>query len=191
MDILKVLNNLCTFQHEEDRIIIQPNKNTLEHLELLLNHFSSDDKWEIKEDGSIVITHRKRKKYNRVYTSGCYDLFHYGHLNIFQKSKEQCNYLIVGVSTDDLILKEKGRLPVIPFEERVKIIESIKYVDEVIPQVNKNKQEVVDNYNIDAISVGDDWKGRYPKVTCDMIYIPYTKSVSSTILKDTLNLTKK
>lgn len=130
------------------------------------------------------------KKYKRLYTSGCYDLFHYGHLNIFKKSKELCEQLIVGVSTDELIEREKGARPVIPYEERAKIVEAIKYVDEVIPQEDKNKQKIVDKYKIDAISVGDDWKGKYPPVTCEMVYFPYTKSVSSTILKDTLSLLK-
>ncbi|PKQ64534.1 glycerol-3-phosphate cytidylyltransferase [Labilibaculum filiforme] len=126
-----------------------------------------------------------------MYTSGCFDLFHYGHLNILQKSKELCDYLIVGVSTDELILKTKGQKPVIPYEERAKIISSIKYVDEVIPQNDKDKQKVVDEHSIDAISVGDDWRGKYPPVTCEMEYFSYTESVSSTILKDTLKLIKK
>jgi glycerol-3-phosphate cytidylyltransferase len=133
----------------------------------------------------------KEKKYGRMYTSGCFDLFHYGHLNILQRSKELCDYLIVGVSTDELILETKGTKPVIPYEERAKIISSIKYVDEVIPQKDKDKQKVVDEYNIDAISVGDDWKGKYPSVTCEMEYFSYTASVSSTILKDTLKLINK
>ncbi|MCG8579677.1 MAG: adenylyltransferase/cytidyltransferase family protein [Bacteroidales bacterium] len=128
------------------------------------------------------------KKYNRMYTSGCFDLLHYGHLNILKRSKELCDHLIVGVSTDELIMASKGRKPVIPFEERYRIISSVKYVDEVIPQVNKNKQSVVDQYNIDAISVGSDWKGKYPPVTCDMVYFDYTPNVSSTILKKALNL---
>ncbi|RZT95566.1 glycerol-3-phosphate cytidylyltransferase [Ancylomarina subtilis] len=128
------------------------------------------------------------KKYGKMYTSGCYDLLHFGHLNIFKQSKELCDHLIVGVSTDELILKTKGKKPVIPFEERARMVSSIKYVDEVIPQEDKDKQKVVDKYGIDAISVGDDWKGKYPPVTCEMVYFSYTKSVSSTILKNTLKL---
>ncbi len=130
----------------------------------------------------------KGKKYKRMYTSGCFDLLHYGHLNILKLSKELCDHLIVGVSTDELILKSKGRKPVIPFEERLNIVSAIKYVDEVIPQVDKNKQNIVDQYQIDAISVGSDWKGKYPPVTCDMVYFDYTPNVSSTILKKALNL---
>ena len=149
-------------------------------------------KWTIDIEGfKIIAKPHHRAKYNRMYTSGCFDIFHYGHLNILIKSKELCDYLIVGVSTDELIEKEKGKRPVIPFHERVKVIQSIGLVDEVIPQEDKNKQKIVDTYKIDAISVGDDWRGRYPKVSCAMEYFPYTASVSSTILKDALKLTSQ
>lgn len=131
------------------------------------------------------------KKFKRMYTSGCFDIYHQGHLNILKSSKALCEYLIVGVSTDELIKTEKGRVPVIPFEERISVIESNMYVDEVIPQTDKNKQKIVDMYKIDAISVGSDWKGKYPDVTCEMVYFDYTPNVSSTLLKQTLNLTPK
>ena len=137
-----------------------------------------------------VCNNVSEKKYKIMYTTGCFDIFHYGHLNILSKSKNLCQKLIVGVSTDELILKEKGKLPVIPFLERVKIVESIKYVDMVVPQINKNKQEAIDKYNIDAISVGDDWKGRYPKTSCPVEYFTYTPNVSSTILKGLLSNSK-
>lgn len=146
----------------------------------------------LKADFSQIGDHpavNSPKKYHRVYTSGCFDIFHQGHLNILKKTKELCDYLVVGVSTDELIIKSKGRPPLIPFEERISILESNKYVDEVIPQVDKNKQKVVDDYQIDAISVGSDWKGKYPPVTCDMIYFDYTPNVSSTVLKQKLNIT--
>ena len=131
------------------------------------------------------------KKYKKMYTSGCFDIFHQGHLNILKNTKALCDYLIVGVSTDELILKSKGRLPLIPFEERVSILEGNKYVDEVIPQVDKDKQAVVDQYNIDAISVGSDWLGKYPPVTCEMEYFDYTPNVSSTVLKQKLGVGSK
>lgn len=145
----------------------------------------------VKSTTELELTYLpSKKKHPKMYTSGCFDVFHYGHLNILEKSKELCDYLIVGVSTDELILKEKGKVPTIPFEERIRIVKAIKSVDEVIPQIDKNKQKIVDTYNIDAISVGDDWKGRFPKTSCIVEYLPYTKSVSSTILKDTLQLNK-
>lgn len=148
----------------------------------------------LSKTNSVNVVVKKRSvgsKYHKMYTSGCFDIFHYGHLNILQRTKELCDYLVVGVSTDELIEKEKGKRPVIPFDERMKVVKAIKYVDEVIPQVDKNKQRVVDEHNIDAISVGDDWKGRFPVTSCPVEYFTYTASVSSTILKDTLQLQKK
>jgi glycerol-3-phosphate cytidylyltransferase len=127
---------------------------------------------------------KTNSKYNRMYTTGCFDIFHYGHLNILERSKELCNTLIVGVSTDELIFKEKGKLPLIPFTERIKVIESIKHVDIVVPQIDKNKQWAVDKYKINAISVGSDWKGKYPKTSCPIEYFPYTENISSTVLKE-------
>jgi glycerol-3-phosphate cytidylyltransferase len=123
------------------------------------------------------------KKYNIIYTTGCFDFLHHGHLNILKKSKELTDHLMVGVSTDELIKKEKGKKPTIPFKERAGIVSAIKYVDEVIPQIDKNKQKIVDKYNVNAISVGDDWKGRYPEVTCEIIFFPYTSGVSSKLIK--------
>ncbi len=128
------------------------------------------------------------KKYGRLYTSGCFDIFHHGHLNIIQKSKALCDHLVVGVSTDELITREKGKPPIIPYEERVSMVQSITGVDEVISQVDKDKQRIVDDHGIDAISVGSDWKGRYPKVSCNMEYFDYTPSVSSTMIKQRLDL---
>jgi glycerol-3-phosphate cytidylyltransferase len=145
----------------------------------------------LKIDFSALINTgtKSSKKYKKMFTSGCFDIFHQGHLNILKSTKALCDHLIVGVSTDELILKSKGRLPLIPFEERVSILEANKYIDEVIPQVDKNKQSIVDQYNIDAISVGSDWLGKYPKVTCEMEYFDYTPNVSSTVLKQKLNIT--
>ena len=143
----------------------------------------------LKSDFALLNTSSEapKKKYGRMFTSGCFDIFHQGHLNIVKKTKELCDHLIVGVSTDELIIKSKGRPPLIPFEERISILESNRYVDEVIPQIDKNKQAIVDQYHIDAISVGSDWKGKYPAVTCDMVYFDYTPNVSSTVLKQKLN----
>ena len=73
------------------------------------------------------------------YTTGVYDMFHIGHLNILRRAKEQCDFLIVGVSTDELVQHDKNKTPIIPFEERCKIVEAIKYVDKVVPQCDKNK----------------------------------------------------
>lgn len=137
------------------------------------------------------------KKYKVGYTTGVFDLFHIGHLNILKRAKEQCDYLIVGVSTDELVQEYKHKTPVIPFDERKAIVEAIKYVDEVVPQENRDKIWAFNKYKFDVIFVGDDWKGSdvFNEVNTYMKnhgglgveYIPYTKNTSSTILKETLN----
>ena len=99
------------------------------------------------------------KKYKVGYTTGVFDLFHIGHLNILQKAKEQCEYLIVGVSTDELVQEYKNKTPIIPYEERKRIVEAIRYVDKVVPQVNMNKREAWEREKFNALFHGDDWKG--------------------------------
>jgi glycerol-3-phosphate cytidylyltransferase len=135
------------------------------------------------------------KKYKVGYTTGVFDLFHIGHLNILKKAKEQCEYLIVGVSTDENVLSYKHKTPVIPFEERIAIVEALKYVDKVVPQTNMDKFQAWENLKFDAIFHGDDWKGsamyseierKFNEVGVDMVYFPYTKGTSSTILADFL-----
>ena len=136
------------------------------------------------------------KKYKVGYTAGVYDLFHIGHLNILKKAKEQCEYLIVAVSTDELVNKYKNKVPIIPYEERKAIVESIRYVDEVVPQVNRDKIVAYEQYHFDVMFVGDDWKGSdvFEKVDVYMRerggrveYVSYTQNVSSTFLKEVLN----
>ena len=126
------------------------------------------------------------------YTTGVFDLFHIGHLNILKKAKEQCECLIVGVSTDELVQNYKNKLPVIPFEERVEIVKSIKYVDKVVAQENRDKYSAWENLQFDVMFVGDDWKGnklfeelehQFKSVGVDIVYFPYTQGTSSTILR--------
>ena len=129
------------------------------------------------------------------YTTGVFDLFHIGHLNILKRAKEKCDYLIVGVSTDELVEKCKNKIPIIPYEERKAIVEAIRYVDEVVPQTNKNKLEALQNIGFDIMFVGDDWKGsalfsetekEFRKFGVDIVYFPYTKDTSSTLLTEVL-----
>ncbi|MFC4620084.1 adenylyltransferase/cytidyltransferase family protein [Camelliibacillus cellulosilyticus] len=133
------------------------------------------------------------KPYKIGYTTGVFDLFHVGHLNILRRAKAQCDYLIVGVSTDELVMDYKKKRPVIPFSERVEIIESIKYVDTVIPQQNRDKFSAWEHLNFDVMFVGDDWRGdalfnevenRFNLVGVEVVYLPYTKGVSSTLIKE-------
>lgn len=134
------------------------------------------------------------KKYKIGYTSGVFDMFHIGHLNILKRAKEQCDYLVVGVTTDELA-QYKNKSAIIPFEERLAIVEAIRYVDKAVPQENMNKLESCKKYNADVIFVGDDWKGteKWNKIEQDLatigaqvVYFPYTKGTSSTILREKL-----
>ena len=133
------------------------------------------------------------KKYKIGYTTGVFDLFHVGHLNILEKAKEQCDYLIVGVSTDELVQNYKHKTPVIPFAQRIKIVEAIKYVDKVVPQVSLDKVIAYEKYKFNAIFHGDDWKNsdlynkmekELSKHSVDIVYIKHTDGVSSTIIRD-------
>ena len=83
------------------------------------------------------------------YTTGVFDLFHIGHLNILKRAKEKCDFLIVGVSTDELVMQYKNKTPVISFEERVQIVEAIKYVDKVVPQTHRDKFAAWEEYKFD------------------------------------------
>lgn len=130
-------------------------------------------------------------KYKIGYTTGVYDMFHIGHLNILRRAKEQCEYLIVGVSTDELVESYKHKKPIIPFEERIAIVEQIKCVDKVVIQNSLDKIEAWKMLHFDAIFHGDDWKGSslYLKIEeelktvgCDVVYLPHTKGTSSTSL---------
>ena len=136
------------------------------------------------------------KKYKIGYTTGVYDMFHIGHLNILKRAKEQCDYLIVGVSTDELVQNYKNKKPVIPYEQRVAIVEAIKYVDKVVPQTTMDKYEAWEKLHFDVLFHGDDWKNTqtYNEIEkklsqngVEFVYFPYTQGVSSTILKEKIN----
>ena len=131
------------------------------------------------------------KKYKVGYTTGVFDLFHIGHLNILRRAKEQCDYLIVGVSTDELVQHDKHKTPMIPFEERMQIVGSIRYVDRVVPQPDKNKFGAWEKYGFDAMFVGSDWEGtpqwkeferQFAAVDVQIVYLPHTDGISSTML---------
>ncbi len=133
--------------------------------------------------------------YKTGYTTGVFDMFHIGHLNILKRAKAQCEHLIVGVSTDELVREYKHKLPIIPYEERIEILRACRYVDEVIPQTNRNKIEAYQTIRFDVMFVGNDWRGNalfeetesyLKKQGVDVIYFPYTDSVSSSILRERL-----
>ncbi|MBO0958845.1 adenylyltransferase/cytidyltransferase family protein [Neobacillus sp. MM2021_6] len=139
----------------------------------------------------------KEKQYKIGYTTGVFDLFHVGHLNILKRAKEHCEHLIVGVSTDELVMGYKGKFPVIPHHERMEIVEGIKYVDKVVPQTNRDKFLAWEALQFNVMFVGDDWKGnaifnevekKFNLVGVDIIYFPYTQGVSSTLVKQKITL---
>lgn len=130
------------------------------------------------------------------YTTGVYDMFHIGHLNILQRAKAHCDYLIVGVSTDELVQHEKNKIPIIPFENRCAIVAAIKYVDLVVPQSDKNKLGAWEKYHFNKMFVGSDWKGteawnhfetQFRPLGVEIIYLDHTDGISSSILRSKLN----
>lgn len=130
------------------------------------------------------------------YTTGVFDLFHIGHLNILRLARQECEQLTVGVTTDELCLQRKGIMPVIPLKERMEIVSSIKYVDSVVPQTTMNKFEAWSKLKFDLMFVGDDWKGtdkwnhlekEFLKLGVRIIYFPYTDHTSSTKLRSVLD----
>ena len=137
-----------------------------------------------------------KKKYKIGYTTGVFDMFHIGHLNILKRAKEQCDYLIVGVTTDKLSYERKNKYPIICESERVEIVESIRYVDRVVPQEHMDKLSVVKAIGCDAVFVGSDWKNteawntyekQFAEMGCDVVYLDHTDGISSTILRERLN----
>lgn len=128
------------------------------------------------------------------YTAGVYDLFHIGHLNLLKNAKGMCDRLIVGVTTDDLVTY-KGKRALIPFEDRIEIVRSIKYVDAAVPQTNMDKISMCKKLGATVLFVGDDWYAtekwqKYEKECAEegiqIVYFPYTRGVSSTLIAKTL-----
>lgn len=138
------------------------------------------------------------KRYKVGYTMGVYDMFHVGHLNIIENAKKLCDKLIVAVSTDEVVTTQKGVIPIISYEDRVRIIEAIRYVDQVVPQEEygiEGKISAAQKYKMDVLFVGDDWKGtekwneieqKLAEMGVDVVYLPHTDGISSTLLREKL-----
>lgn len=131
------------------------------------------------------------------YTTGVYDLFHVGHLNLFKNAKGMCDKLVVGVTVDELV-QYKGKSAMIPFEDRIEIVRSCKYVDAAIPQYDMDKLAVCKKLGATMMFVGDDWFGTekwkmyeedFMKEGINIVYFPYTKGISSTRITDALKNT--
>lgn len=135
------------------------------------------------------------EKYKIGYTTGVYDLFHIGHLNVLKNAKQHCEKLIVGVSTDEVVQKNKNKTPVIPFNERIEIVKAIKYVDEAYAQEDYSteyKIKRIKELGVNVLFVGSDWQGtekwnnlekQLKEIGVDVVYLPHTEGISSTELR--------
>ena len=127
----------------------------------------------------------------KVITYGTYDLLHVGHINLLRRAKELGDYLIVVVSSDEFNAI-KGKKAYYSFEDRKKILEAVKYVDEVLPEYTwEQKIDDVVNNNVDVFVMGDDWKGKFDflKDYCEVVYLPRTEGISTSKIKEDLGLT--
>ena len=133
------------------------------------------------------------------YTTGVYDLFHVGHLNLLKSAKGLCDYLVVGVTVDELV-QYKGKNAMIPFDDRIEIVRSCKYVDAAVPQYNMDKLAACKKLGATVLFVGDDWYGTekwrafeqdFAAEGIRIVYFPYTKGVSSTKIQEALSSVRK
>ena len=126
------------------------------------------------------------------YAAGVFDMFHIGHLNLLKRAKENCGKLIVGVTTDEAVMRNKSKSPIIPFADRMEIVRQCKYVDDVVAQDDLDKVAAWRKLHYDVLFVGNDWQGtpkwiEYERQLnshgVDVVYFPYTKEISSTQLR--------
>lgn len=125
----------------------------------------------------------KRAKLKKVITFGTFDVFHVGHVNILERAKALGDYLIVGISSDELNFSKKGRNPIYSIAERLKIISSLRFVDEVFVEESLElKAQYIKDFDADVLVMGDDWKGKFDiyKDICDVVYLERTPSISTT-----------
>lgn len=150
------------------------------------------------EHFEFIINNRNISSINKTekiigYTAGAFDLFHIGHLNLLKRAKQNCDYLIVGVTTDELIESSKGKMPFIPLEERIEIIKNCKHVDEVVIQDDLDKVKAWKKYHYNILFSGDDWQGNerwkgyersLSELGAKVEYFPYTKTISSSLIQE-------
>ncbi|WP_020672571.1 adenylyltransferase/cytidyltransferase family protein [Amycolatopsis nigrescens] len=131
------------------------------------------------------------------YAPGAYDMFHIGHLNILKRASQECDWLVAGVVTDDVVFKAKGKLPIVPLEERIEIVRNLRFVHEAVPDPHLDKFEMWPNLNYDVLFKGDDWRGteraarlehKLAEVGARVVYFPYTIHTSSTALRKLISV---
>ena len=129
------------------------------------------------------------------YTSGVFDLFHIGHVNLLRNAHALCDKLVVAVSTDELV-EYKNKQPVIPFHERIEVVRACRYVDAAIPQFDLDKVAAVEKLHASVLFVGDDWyknenwekyEESLKELDCEVVYFPYTQGTSSSLINETLD----
>src|ERR1700730_4226360 len=129
------------------------------------------------------------------YAPGAFDLFHIGHLNLLRRAKDQCDFLIAGVVSDEVLIAHKGIIPIIPLAERLEIVRSIRFVDSAFPAMKNDKLEICRELRFDVLFKGDDWRGTekgdrlerdFAAVGVAVVYFSYTASTSSSRLRRTL-----
>lgn len=121
--------------------------------------------------------------YNRILTCGTFDLFHIGHVNMLKRAKEKGKFLVVGISSDKCN-KEKNKKSIINEKERYEIVKACKFVDEAfIEESLEEKENYVKKYDIDLFIIGDDWKGKFDYLSCDVLYLPRTENISTSLIK--------
>ena len=126
----------------------------------------------------------------KVITYGTFDLLHYGHINLLKRAKQQGDYLIVALSTDEFNWNSKQKKSYFTYEVRKEMLEAIRYVDMVIPEENwEQKKTDVEKYDIDVFVMGNDWEGKFDflKDQCEVVYLPRTPEISTTKIKEDLN----
>jgi len=129
------------------------------------------------------------------YAAGAFDLFHVGHLNLLRHAKSECDHLIAGVVSDEMLQLTKGITPVIPLQERLEIVRNIAFVDEARAETVPDKLDTWQEVRFTHFFKGDDWRGtekglrleaEFAKVGVEVVYFPYTMSTSSTVLRRAL-----
>jgi glycerol-3-phosphate cytidylyltransferase len=130
------------------------------------------------------------------YAAGAFDLFHVGHLNILKHARSECDFLIAGVVSDEMLRETKGITPVIPLAERLEIVQNIRFVDQAVAETVPDKMDVWHELHFDVFFKGDDWRGtekgerlerRFAEVGVEVVYFPYTITTSSTVLRRALD----
>ncbi|MFF1632831.1 adenylyltransferase/cytidyltransferase family protein [Leifsonia sp. NPDC058248] len=130
------------------------------------------------------------------YAAGAFDLFHIGHLNILKHAKSECDYLIAGVVSDEMLRLTKGISPVIPLAERLQIVSSIEFVDEAVAETVPDKLDMWRELRFDVFFKGDDWRGtekgmrlerEFAEIGVEVVYFPYTMTTSSSTLRRALD----